>query len=264
MDTDTLWLELADHLARLFAPAGPAVERGPGWLAVLSREQHTDVNICALLSDATPESSAALAGLLEESGLPGVVSAATGLREDVVEPLQRAGFAPEPLSEPLMWLESRPSPAAGDFEVRRVRTGEELARAIEVAAAGHGFERRMLARILTRAVQADEDVATWIAWSGDEAASVAWLTRGPRIGVWQMNTPARFRRRGAARPTLAAALDEVWEDGTEGAFLWSSPAGRPLYEGVGFTAVAERRVWVLGGSEEGSAAIGQVPDRRDP
>jgi hypothetical protein len=44
------------------------------------------------------------------------------------------------------------------------------------------------------------------------------------------------------------ALNELWNDDTEGAFLWASPAGRPLYEGVGFVAVTERRVWVLGGT----------------
>ena len=257
METDALWLEFTGHLARLYAPVAPTVKRGPGWLAVLSREPHTDVNICVLLSDATRERSAELVRLVETVGMPAVVSVPTTLDDGPLEPLRRAGFVPEPLSEPLMWLGSRPSPVAGDFEIRRVRNGGELSQAIEVAAEGHGFERSMLSRILSRDVHADEDVATWIAWSGDEAASVAWLTAGSRIGVWQMNTPPRHRRRGAARATLVAALNELWDDGTEGAFLWASPAGRPLYEDVGFVAVAERRVWVLGGDEAASAAIGQ-------
>jgi GNAT superfamily N-acetyltransferase len=257
MDTDALWLEFAGHLARLYEPVDAAVERGPGWLAVLSREQHTDVNISVLLSDATQGSSGELVRLVEAAGVPAVVSVPAELDEGVLEPLRSAGFVPEPLSEPLMWLDSRPSSSADDFEIRRVRSHEELSVAIEVAAEGHGFEPAMLSRILSRDVGADEDVTTWIAWSGGEAASVAWLTHGPRIGVWQMNTPPRHRRRGAARATLLAALHELWDAGTAGAFLWASPAGRPLYEGVGFSAVAERRVWVLGGDEAGSAAIGQ-------
>lgn len=257
MHTDALWIEFTGHLARRFAPVAPTVARGPGWLAVLSREPHTDVNICLLLSDATRERSAELVRLVETAGMPAVVSVPTALDDRALEPLRRAGFVSEPLSEPLMWLGSRPSPVACDFEIRRVRNGEELSQAIEVAAEGHGFERSMLSRILSRDVNADEDVATWVAWSGDQAASVAWLTAGSRIGVWQMNTPPRHRRRGAARATLVAALNELWDDGTEGAFLWASPAGRALYEGVGFAAVAERRVWVLRGDEAASAAIGQ-------
>jgi hypothetical protein len=257
MDTDALWLRFADHLARLYAPVGPTFERGPGWLAVISREQHTDINICVLLSDATQRSSEALVCLVKTVDVPAVVSVPTELDEGTLEPLQGAGFVPEPLSEPLMWLGSRPSQSAGDFVIRRVRTREDLSRAIEVAAEGHGFEPALLSRVLSRDVQADQDVATWIAWSDEEAASVAWLTSGPKIGVWQMNTPARHRRRGAARQTLAAALNELWDDETEGAFLWASPAGRPLYERVGFTVVAERRVWVLGGDEAASIAVGQ-------
>jgi hypothetical protein len=258
MDADALLVEFADHLGRLYAPGDPTVGAGPGWRAVLSREQHTDVNICVLLSDATPESSRQLARLVEAADVPAVVSAPTELEDGALEPLREAGFVPEPLSEPLMWLESPPSPNAGEFEIRRVRTQEDLSKAIEVAADGHGLERDLLSRILSRTVDRDESVATWIAWSCEDGASVAWLTCGSRIGVWQMNTPARHRRRGAARQTLVTALNELWDDDTEGAFLWASPAGRPLYEGVGFVAVTERRVWVLGGDDAASIAIGQV------
>jgi len=180
MDTDALWLRFADHLARLYAPVGPTFERGPGWLAVISREQHTDINICVLLSDATQRSSEALVRLVKTADVPAVVSVPTELDDGTLEPLQRAGFVPEPLPEPLMWLGSRPSQSAGDFVIRRVRTREDLSRAIEVAAEGHGFEPALLSRVLSRDVQADQDVATWIAWSDEEAASVAWLTSGPR------------------------------------------------------------------------------------
>ena len=256
MDPDSLWLEFADHLARLYGPVGPAVERGPGWLAVLSGERHTDVNICVLLSDASRESSRAVVRLVEDADVPAAVSVPVALDGPVLEPLLDAGFVPEPLSEPLMWLDAPPGAGAGAFVVRRVRTDDELSRAIGAAADGHGFDAAMLSRVLARPVREDEDVTTWIAWSGEDAASVAWLTCGTRLGVWQMNTPPRHRRRGAARETLVAALDELWSDDTEGAFLWASPAGRPLYERVGFQVVAERRVLVLGGDEAASVAVG--------
>jgi GNAT superfamily N-acetyltransferase len=258
MDPDALWRRFADHLARLYAGvAAPAVEHGPGWLAVLSNEQHTDVNICVLLSDATRRSSEDLIGVLDGAAVPGVVSVSSSLDGRVTEPLRAAGFAAAPLSEPLMWLDFRPPRAPSEFEIQRVETGDELARAIDVAAEAHGLERDLLARVLARDVHAGEDVTTWIAWSGGEAASVAWVTLDPQVGVWQMMTSPRHRRRGAARAVLTAALDELWDESTEGAFLWSSPAGRPLYERVGFRVVDERRVWVLGGDEAGGLAIGQ-------
>jgi hypothetical protein len=257
MDADALSGLFAAHLARLYAPVDPIVERGPGWLAVLSGEPHTDVNLCLLLSSATRGSSEAVARLVEGADVPAVVSAPAKLDDGTLEPLRRAGFVPEPLSEPLMWLDSPPPLPAGAFEIRRVRTAEELARAIEVAAEGHGVAPAVLSRILSRGVREDEDVTTWIAWSDEEAASVAWLTGGAEIGVWQMNTPQRHRRRGAAGQTLAAALNELWDDETAGALLWASCAGRSLYERLGFEAVAERRIWVLGGDDAGSLAVGQ-------
>jgi hypothetical protein len=257
MDADALWRAFAEHLARLYADgAKPTVERGSGWFAVLSNEQHTDVNICVLLSDATRRSSEAVARLLERADVPGVVSVSSSIDADAVEPLRAAGFVAAPLSEPLMWLDSRPAPPTSEFDVRRVATAHELSRAIEVASEAHAIEGGMLTRLLTRDLHADKSVTTWIAWSGDEPASVAWLTRGSKLGVWQMMTPARHRRRGAAMATLAAALHQLWDDGTEGAFLWASPVGRLLYDRVGFTVVDERRVWVLGGDEAANLALG--------
>jgi predicted acetyltransferase len=72
-----------------------------------------------------------------------------------------------------------------------------------------------------------------------------------------MMTPARHRRKGAARAALTTALDRIWSDDTEGAFLWSTPAGRPFYESVGFASVDDATSWTLGADPELLAAIGQ-------
>jgi len=58
---------------------------------------------------------------------------------------------------------------------------------------------------------------------------------------------------------LTAALDDVWNYTTRGATLWSTPAGRPLYESVGFAAVAEGISWVPAGYEAEVAALGHSP-----
>jgi len=75
--------------------------------------------------------------------------------------------------------------------------------------------------------------------------------------VWEMMTPAPHRRRGAGRAVLTHALAQVWSTATEGAFLWSTPAGRLFYESVGFSAVDEAASWTLGAGPEVLAAIGQ-------
>jgi predicted GNAT family acetyltransferase len=85
-----------------------------------------------------------------------------------------------------------------------------------------------------------------------------WLTLRCEIGVFGMMTPTRHRRRGAGRAVLTAALAAAWTKDTRGALLWSSPMGRQLYESVGFRAVEECAIWVLGGGEDMLAAIGNV------
>ena len=119
------------------------------------------------------------------------------------------------------------------------------------------MEEALLARVLERDPGVDDGVSTWIAWDVDEPVSVVWLTHGDRIGVWEMMTAPEHRRRGAARAALGAALATTWENSTQGAFLWASPAGRALYEALGFDALDEPSIWVTAGSEAASLAVGQ-------
>jgi hypothetical protein len=72
-----------------------------------------------------------------------------------------------------------------------------------------------------------------------------------------MMTPVAQRRKGGGRAVLTAALEALWGPDTEGAFLFSTPAGRPFYESVGFGAVDDATTWTSGASAEFLAAIGQ-------
>jgi hypothetical protein len=110
--------------------------------------------------------------------------------------------------------------------------------------------------VLARDPSRRDDVSTWIAWDGDEPISVVWLTHGDQIGVWEMMTPPVHRRRGAARAVLTVALTESWQPSTQGAFLWSTPAVRPLYQSLAFDVLDEPTVWATPGSDIG-VALGQ-------
>ena len=258
MDALALWTTYAEHVARLFRAAPHLTRsRGDAWFAVLTREDHADVNQCVLAPGATAADAEHVVSLIADADVPAVVSVSSGADAVVTEPLVRAELRREALPEPLMWCTSRPGGGGGAFAVARVRSPSELRRAIAVCAAGHSIDEGLLARLLHREVGDGEDVSTWAAYDGDEPISVVWLTRGERIGVWEMMTPPAHRRRGAARAVLGAALAEAWLPSTEGAFLWASPLGRPLYESSGFRAVDEPSVWVTKGAEAASLAVGQ-------
>jgi hypothetical protein len=112
-------------------------------------------------------------------------------------------------------------------------------------------------RVLAGTAPPADDVSIWIAREGEQPISVVWLTHGDEIGIWLMATPHKNRGRGAARAALSGALAQSWQPATNGAFLWASPAGRPLYESLGFRPVDEAVVWVTPGQEAASQAIGQ-------
>jgi GNAT superfamily N-acetyltransferase len=259
MNARELWMTYADHVARMFENAPLLrIERGPRWFAVLTCEQHTDVNQCVLTPGATPSDARNVVSVIAEREIPAVVSVASETDGDVHAVLADAGLRKERLPEPLMWCPTTASAGPPSFEVRRVVERAEYRLAVGICARGHSMEESLLTRVLERDPSGDERVSTWIAWDAEEPISVVWLTHGEHIGVWEMMTPPEHRRRGAARAALTAALAQAWAPSTQGAFLWASPAGRPLYESLGFHALDEPSIWVTPGSEAASLAVGQL------
>jgi GNAT superfamily N-acetyltransferase len=252
-----MWSTYADHLGRLFHGAPSLIERrGDSWFAVLTQEPHTDVNQCVLASGARSADAERVLSLIREADVPAVVSVASDADKTVTAALARAEWKPGPLSEPLMWCQIRPAADRVRFAVSRVQSEGDLRTAIAICGQGHAIEEAILSRVLARDPSRENGVSTWLAWDGDEPISVVWLTHGDHIGVWEMMTPPEHRRRGAARSVLSVALAESWQSLTRGAFLWASPAGRPLYESFGFFALDEPTIWVTPGSDTG-LAIGQ-------
>jgi N-acetylglutamate synthase len=258
MDAAALWDTFAEHAALVMSGGrAPARASGRGWFAVVTGEAHPDLNECALTSRADPADALALVTFIAAADVPALVSVASSAGAGVTDPLAAAGFARAPAPEPLMWCPRRPKREPGGLRVEQVRSQADRDRAIAIIADAHSMGHEVASRALAGLPDPDDRVMAWLAFEGDEAISVVWATPGARIGVWEMMTPRRHRRKGAARAVLTCALDAIWGAATEGAFLWSTPAGRPFYESVGFAAVDEASSWTLGADEEFLAAIGQ-------
>ena len=258
MDAADLWATFAQHAPRVM-PGGlaPARASGHGWFAVLTGELHPDLNECVLTSRARAEDAAELAAFIAAAGVPALVSVASSAGPDVTEPLAAAGFARAPVREPLMWCAERPPRQTGGLRVEPIRSPAARDEAVAIVAAAHMMAPEIADRTLTPLAALGDGVMAWLAYEGDEAISVVWATQGPRIGIWSMMTPLAHRRKGGGRAVLTCALEALWGPGTEGAFLFSTPAGRPFYESVGFAAVDDATTWTSGASDEFMAAIGQ-------
>jgi hypothetical protein len=258
VDAAALWATFAEHAPRV-RPGGraPARAAGNGWFAVLTGEAHPDLNECVLTSRATAADAADLVAFIAGAGVPALVSVASAAGADVTAPLAAAGFTRAPAREPLMWCPARPPRATGGLRVEEVRSAAGREEAVEVVAGAHRIEPGVAGRTLAPLPDPDGRVAAWLAYEGDEPISVVWATPGTRIGIWSMMTPVQHRRKGGARAVLTCALETLWGPDTEGAFLFSTPAGRPFYEAVGFTAVDDATTWTRGASADFLAAIGQ-------
>jgi hypothetical protein len=261
VDAAALWETFAEHAPRV-RPGGraPARASGNGWFAVLTGEAHPDLNECALTSRARAADAAELVAFIAAAGVPALVSVASVAAADVAASLATAGFQRAPVREPLMWCPVRPRRHTGGLRVQEVRSPAERAQAVTIIASAHMMAPDVADRTLAPLPNRDRSVAAWLAYEGDEPISVVWATPGTRIGIWSMMTPVRHRRKGGARAAITCALAALWGPDTEGAFLFSTPAGRSLYEAVGFTAVDDATTWTRGASADFLAAIGQVAE----
>ena len=258
VDAADLWGTFAEHAPRVM-PGGlaPARAFGHGWFAVLTGEAHPDLNECVLTSRARAEDAAELVAFLAEAGVPALISVASTAGPEVTDPLAAAGFVPAPVREPLMWCPKRAPGETRGLRVEPMRSTAARDEAVAIVSGAHMMAPEIADRTLAPLAALGDGVMAWLAYEGDEAISVVWATRGPRIGIWSMMTPLAHRRKGGGRAVLTCALEALWGPETEGAFLFSTPAGRPFYESVGFTAVDDATTWTSGASDEFLEAIGQ-------
>ena len=261
MDPTTFWRAFASHSARLYGGAPGFV----GWrteraFANLTGEPNLDLNLCGLHSGATSADASGLVAVIDAAGCPAVVPVSPTVQSAARLVLASAGF--EPLGEErVMWRPGRTIQAApGPFSVRKASEVSDLAAASRVIADAHGTAADLVERVFGLAEWRAGSIECWLAIDGDDAASVAWLTFGEGlVGVWEMMTSPRHRRRGVARAALSGGLAASRGRAPGGAFLWASPMGAPLYGALGFQTVEPVVPYVRGGTLEELALIGASP-----
>ena len=80
--------------------------------------------------------------------------------------------------------------------------------------------------------------------NGRMVATVTTITYGSALAwIGMMVVHADYRRRGIGAALMQRALDHALDSGVGVVKLDATPAGRPLYESLGFTAEAELERW---------------------
>ena len=258
VESDGAWDAFASLTTMFYAAARPAGARvADGWFAALSEAPNCELNVCGLNRRATRDSAAELAVVLGYE-LPAIIFVSENAPDDARAVLGEALFTAAATAEPLMRCEHRPSAPEGPFRIAPASSAREMGIALALTAEAHEVEQAMLAE--TIGVAAREGPAQiWLAWDDEDPVSALWLVQtGATIGLMELMTPERHQRRGAGRRLLTTALAETWTRHTRQAVLLSTPAGRRLYESVGFATVDESMTWTRGADDAMLLAIGQA------
>jgi GNAT superfamily N-acetyltransferase len=180
--------------------------------------------------------------------MPGVFflsSAAIGRLESVAtaKGLHDAGTAP------LMAKSAFAADTASvDFSIDRVKDPHGMAVYADMVAAAFEMDRTWVGRTFAApSLLEAPGVEVYIARRGGEPMSGLTTTgTGATIGIWSMSTPPQKQRQGAGRAALAAAIDDHRRRGAQTFFLIATPAGKPLYDSLGFTTIDELTLKVAG------------------
>jgi GNAT superfamily N-acetyltransferase len=179
--------------------------------------------------------------LLKERDLPGSWHVGPSMRpQDLGERLIRAGFTSgggEPgMAVELAKLGSDGSAMPEGLVVKRIGVDDLDTWAGTLAKGfGEGEKEANWAASVYRRLGAADPWRHYLGWLDGEpvATTTIYLTAGV-AGVYFVMTVPEARRRGIGAAITLAALREARDSGTTHAVLGSSPAGRSVYESLGF------------------------------
>ena len=257
-----LWRLYAEHARHLFQGGPrPTFDATDRWFFAATGADHVDLNQAALFGEAGSEDAEVLARTVVEAGVPCLLGCSDGVLERVAPALTAAGFQHLPNREAIFRRPGLPEALGpSPFAVRRVRSDADIVAMQAIFEETHGYDPATIAALFGGRVKGDDGLSAWIAWDGPKPISFAIVIElGATLSLWEVMTPARHRRRGGARAVVNAALAgavTVAAGRIAETLFWASPAGRPLYEAMGFVIADDVDVWILGASPEDLAAVG--------
>jgi len=138
-----------------------------------------------------------------------------------------------PIKEGASYL---PLPCSG-FQVNRVRSGEEIAKWIEITSEAFAYHIDHIDRVVIEKLINDNTIQILTASQNEQVVACALLYKtGDSIGVHQLGVKKAFQGKGVARRFMLEiiAICALWQ----GKFivLQASKEGLPLYESLGFKA----------------------------
>ena len=148
---------------------------------------------------------------------------------------------------PLMVLRANTQVAAGrSVKVTRVLNPDLITAAGDLVAAAFDTPRDVIARCMDVCITPTSGLETYIALGDDGPVSVVTLTpAGDTAGISAMATLPSHQGQGFGRALLSQVIADHRGKGITRFHLSATPAGLPLYAGLGFETIADLSAWVL-------------------
>ena len=259
---ERLWRQYSSHAELVFRGGPrPTSHASAQSFVATSGADRVDLNQAALFGNASAQDAGELAARVVDSRVPCLLGCSDGVVDRVAPTLVSAGFQRLPNPEALFWQAGPPPPPApSPFGVRRVRSAADVVAMGSIFEEAHGYDPALIDRMYGERVGVDDGFSAWIAWDGAEPVSFTIVTESAAsFALWEVMTPVRHRRRGAARAVVSHALAQAaaaTSNLIEQTLFWATPLGRPLYESMGFAVADDIDAWTLGASPEDLAAVG--------
>ncbi len=249
---EPLLLRLSHEAMIAMYGSGPgfASRSTPGSAMILSGEPVADLNYL-IASSAEPAAADGFSSLVrhaDEAGLPFCAIVAASAAGELASVCESHGLV-HATRWPMMvcpGASADAQPAEG-VAVRRLDREADVAAMSRVLADAFGMDAGSIARALPFGLYDSPSLATYVAERDGEMLSSVTVTRhGNVVGVWAMGTSAAAQGQGIGRALLSTAMATERSAGAEAFFLGATPAGRPLYEKLGYRTVFSAEVWVRG------------------
>ena len=249
----SLWAAARRDLLTLFGRIENAeVRLVPGGLLGMTGGPTADFNMA--LIDAGVDDEAVFEQFVEhvtKSALPAVFML-SGACAGRLGPMAGKKGLVEAGTAPLMALEAGPEfRSDSGFAVQRASNEKTMAAVADLVASAFALDREWVGRTFCAdaLLQAPSLSFFLASKDGEPYSAVTTTDGGTTVGIWSMATAPSRQRQGAGRAALRAAIAHHCDRGATTFYLIATPAGKPLYDSVGFTTVDEFPIWVAGSAE---------------
>jgi ribosomal protein S18 acetylase RimI-like enzyme len=214
---------------------------------LMSGENVPDLNLLLVGPDGEPEHF--LNEAIETArgcGLPLVAAFTPHVARALAPCADRLGLTPAGTLPMMVLRAMAPIAPSRASKVEQVSNASQGAVAGDLQARAFDLPRQSIARVFDASRTEASPVETFIGSDGGApSTTISFVRTGTSAGIWMMATDPMQQRRGAGRALLTQLLEQYRRAGVRRFYLNTSPAGRALYESVGFEVIAEYALYVL-------------------